>query len=112
MFANASICVEFHVKLPFSINMNVRLVFRQLHAEMYACENRASMRYRYTCKQGVYIVHGDNETMHNHAAYIRYVNACKLCFNTLTSMVEMQCPEPFLLTTNVRKKRNRDVSSL
>ena len=39
----------------------------------------------------VYIVHGDNETMHNHAAYIRYVNACKLCFNTLTSMVEMQC---------------------
>ena len=38
----------------------------------------------------VYIVHGDNETMHNHAAYIRYVNACKLCFNTVTSMVEMQ----------------------
>ena len=36
-------------------------------------------------------MHGDNETMHNHAAYIRYVNACKLCFNTLTSMVEMQC---------------------
>ena len=79
-----------NTKLPFSINMNVRLVFTQLHAEMYACENRASMRYRYTCKQGVYIVHGDNETMHNHAAYIRYVNACKLCFNTLTSMVEMQ----------------------
>ena len=26
-----------------------------------------------------YIVHSDNETMHNHAAYIRYVNACKLC---------------------------------
>ena len=44
-----------NTKLPFSINMNVRLVFTQLHAEckeMYACENRASMRYRYTCKQG------------------------------------------------------------
>ena len=36
-------------------------------------------------------MHSDNETMHNHAAYIRYVNACKLCFNTLTSRIEMQC---------------------
>ena len=42
----------------------------------------------------VYIVHSDNETMHNYVAYIRYVNECNLCFNTLTSTVEMECMYP------------------